>query len=293
MDKAKGKVSEFLGKSGKHDTTVHESVAPAVTHQEVKPHHHENVTTAVDREVHQDHHHTSVQPVHDRETLPEQHHYRESHGQSKEFNHGNSEQVAAHLAQERAKHKDAKITSPTTTSQSHQPTVAGEHVHHHVHENIQPVVHKETVEPHVVHSVNKVHEKHHNPAQMHDSSTLPAMNMSDFKSQGGHLTGREERMDAFDGCPRGVHGTDHSSHDHSSSGLSSHNGLSSTTGHTAPGSTTGHSTTGHSTTGTTGKSSFGTMDTPKSSTSTSKPSMTDKLNPKIDADGDGKAGIMS
>lgn len=46
------------------------------------------------------------------------------------------------------------------------------------------------------------------------------------------------------------------------------------------------------TSGTTGSSgNFGTMDN-GSSTGTSKPSMMDKLNPKVDATGDGKAGFM-
>merc|ERR1712093_278669 len=56
MDKAKAAVGSFLRKDGKHDTTVHETVNPAVTQENVTRTQHENVTTAVDREVHQDHH---------------------------------------------------------------------------------------------------------------------------------------------------------------------------------------------------------------------------------------------
>ena len=137
MDSAKAKVSEFLHKGGKHDTTVHEKVAPAVTHETVNPHQHENVTTAVDREVHQDHHHTSVQPVHDKQVRPEQHHYNELPMERKEFKHGNDEDVSRVLQSDASKFKDKSVTSPTTSTQKHEPTLAGEHVHHHVHENIQ------------------------------------------------------------------------------------------------------------------------------------------------------------
>ena len=89
--------------------------------------------------------------------------------------------------------------------------------------------------------------------------------MADFKKQGGSLTGREERYDGFEGEPRAVGGA-----------------LGGSTSHTGTG--TGTRGTGYdnnsydnydNTTGTTGK----------------KPGLMDRLNPRKDADGDGKAGI--
>lgn len=44
MEKAKAAVSDFMHKAGKHDTTVDETVAPAVTKETVHKTHHENVT---------------------------------------------------------------------------------------------------------------------------------------------------------------------------------------------------------------------------------------------------------
>merc|ERR1712093_255593 len=44
MDKAKAAVGSFLHKDGKHDTTVHETVNPAVTQENVTRTQHENVT---------------------------------------------------------------------------------------------------------------------------------------------------------------------------------------------------------------------------------------------------------
>ena len=91
--------------------------------------------------------------------------------------------------------------------------------------------------------------------------------MADFKKQGGSLTGREERYDGFEGEPRAVGGA-----------------LGGSTGTTGTGTgTRGASYDNYdndsydNTTGTTGK----------------KPGLMDKLNPRKDADGDGKAGFGS
>merc|ERR1711964_643063 len=97
MDKAKAAVGSFLHKDGKHDTTVHETVNPAVTQENVTRTQHENVTTAVDREVHQDHHHTSVQPIKDREVLPEQHNHQMAGVETRNLKHGNDEHVKERL----------------------------------------------------------------------------------------------------------------------------------------------------------------------------------------------------
>lgn len=373
MDKAKTKVNDFLHKSGKHDTTIHETVNPAVTHETVNRHQHEHNTTAIDREVRQDHHHTSVQPVHDQQVLPEQHHLREHDTVSRDFKHGNEHDISAKLQEERAKFRDHSTTGHTTTSHEEGPVVTGEHIHHNVHEVIQPVVNRETVEPHVVHSINKVHEHHENPAQVHQTSTLPAMNMADFRGHGGSLTGRETRTEGFAGEPHRIGGsgahhtsdntdTGYASGGHHSTGTTGSTGLGHTTGghhttgttdrdyttgerdttgtsglghltgdhHTTGTSGLGHTTGGHHTTGDTGipgtghttgthhtsdlghtsgtHHTSGTDHTPGphvtpgtgptagnhyADGTKKKPSLADKLNPKIDADGDGKAGFMS
>lgn len=253
MDKAKAAVSDFLKNSGHHNTTVHETVAPAVTHETVSPHRHENVTTAIDREVHQDHYHTTVQPVQDRQVLPEQHHHNLVPVEHRSFEHGDKTDVERRLAAEAAQFKDQSVTNATTESHEVRPQVAGEHIHHHVHENIQPVVHRETIQPHVVHTTVPVHEVHHNAAQHHTTSSLPAMSMADFKKQGGILTGREERYDGFEGEPRHIGKTLGSEH-HNHSALEG---------------------------GAVGGEGVGV-----------KPTMGDKLNPRTDADRDGKTGIM-
>jgi len=305
MDKAKQAVSSFMSKAGHHDTTVHETVAPAVTNETVTPSRHENITTAVDKEVHQDHYHTSVQPVNDRQVLPEQHHHNQAAVEHREHHHGNKEHVAQKLQQEAAQFKDQSVRADTTHTRAAAPTVSGEHVHHHVHENIQPVVHKQTIEPHVVHTTVPIHEVHHNAAQHHTTSALPAVHMADFKKQGGSLTGREERYDAFEGQPKTIGkalGSDHHhQHEGTSSGLTGSSGLND--GHhnqqattlSGPAGNIAGSGLGHNTNTT--SSGLGHNSQRDSGVSGvdgthKKASLMEKINPKIDADGDGKAGFM-
>ncbi|THX12266.1 hypothetical protein D6D13_04306 [Aureobasidium pullulans] len=326
MDSAKAAVKDFMARSGHHDTTVHEKVAPAVTHESHQLQQHEQIQTAIDKEVHQDHYHTSIQPVKDREVLPEQHHHNLAAVEHRSFEHGNDSQVKERLAAEAAQFRDQRTEVEAVHSKSIAPTIGGEHIHHHVHETIQPVINKETIEPHVVHTTVPIHEVHHNAAQHHTASALPAVSMADFKKQGGVLTGREERYDGFEGEPRTVGGShtsttgistgtgltgSHSTHSHGSHGSHGH-GLtgSNTTGTGLTGSnTTGRETLGervregerdlktghsHSTTGTTG-AGYGSSTTGHNSeidSKTGKPSLMDKLNPMKDSDHDGKKGMM-
>lgn len=286
MDKAKAAVSDFMSKAGKHDTTVDETVAPAVTNETINKTHHENVTGAVDREVHQDHYHTTVQPIQHREVLPEQHTHRAAAVEHREHHHGDSAAVKQKLEQEAAQFRNTTTQGQTTHTHSEAPVIAGEHRHHHVHEVIQPVVQKETIQPTVTHTTVPVHEVHHNAAQHHSASKLPAMTMDEFKSQGGSLAGREARHDGFAGEPRAVAGAS------GTTGSSTTGSHSATTGsHSATHGTTGASGVGATGAGV-GSTATGSSATGTSSTGT-KPSLGQKLNPKVDADGDGKAGFMS
>jgi len=222
-------VEEFMAKAGHHDTTVHEKVAPAVVHETVIPKRHEEVITAIDKEIHQDHYHTSVQPVLDRQVLTEEHKHNLVAVEHRNFEHGNQKDIEARLAREAAQFKDERLVAETAHTHSVAPVVAGEHIHHHVHETIQPVVQRETIAPTIVHTTVPIHEVHHNAAQHHSVSALPAVSMADFKTQGGVLTGREERYDGFEGEPRSVGGALSGGDAGLTSGLSGH-GLS---GHAA------------------------------------------------------------
>ncbi|PPJ50230.1 hypothetical protein CBER1_07203 [Cercospora berteroae] len=321
MDAAKNAVKSFIHKDGKHDTIVHEKVNPAVVNETVTRQQEDRITTAVDKEVHQDHYHTSVQPVKDTQILPEKHHHNLAGVEHRNFEHDNADQVKQKLATEQARFKDTSTRVEGEHNTIAQPVVAGEHVHHHVHEQIQPVVNKQTIEPHVVHTTVPIHEVHHNAAQHHSTTALPAMSMSEFKSQGGSLTGREERTDAFDGCPKPGHAStqgtgnsieSHHNHNHGSTGLNSVAGTGVAGGAAGGAALAGSRAAGHSA----GSNSDSTAYVNNNAGSTltgqrqhdvepqlsgnnnsigstqHKPSLMDKLNPKKDADGDGKAGFM-
>lgn len=283
MDKAKAAVSDFLHKTGKHDTTVHENVAPAVQQETVRPTRHEQVQTAVDREVHQDHYHTSVQPVQDREILPEQHHHNLVGVEHRKHEHDDADLNARKLDEERSKFKNTTTTAATSHTESVAPVVAGEHVHHHIHETIQPVVEKETIQPHVVHTTVPVHEVHQNAGQHHTTSSLPAMTMDQFLGKGGSLEGRGERYDAFEGAPRMAGGTD-TNHKKVDSAIDGRSGTAVGGFDNVGGSTNSRITTRDRLEGQTVPDS--------TTTGTGKPSLLDKLNPNVDADRDGKRGVM-
>jgi hypothetical protein len=281
MDKAKAAISDFMHKSGKHDTTVHETVAPAVQNETVKPTQHENVTTAVDKEIHQDHYHRTVQPVQDREVLPEKHIANLGAVQHREFDHRKHDETKRALAAEQAAFKDQKVVNETQYTQSAAPAVGGEHVHHHIHETIQPVVHKETIQPQVVHTTVPIHEVHHNGAQHHTSTELPAMSMSEFKNKGGVLGGREEKYDGFAGEPKNIGGTlTHMMEGKTSKRDSGFDnaGLKRDAMHGDHNPLDGKGM--NTERGVAGERGDG------------KPSLRDRLNPKVDADGDGKRGLM-
>lgn len=202
MDAAKAAIGKITSNRG-HHTTVEESVNPAVTRETVRPHRHEEATQAVDREVHQHHYHTTVQPVQHKEHLPEKHTHNLLPAEHREFHHDNEHDTKEKLATHLGHFKDSSRTEQVHHTQNAAPTVTGEHVHHHVHETVVPVIHKETIQPEVVHTTIPVHETHHAAAEHHGLSALPMKTLDEFKQAGGVLTGgthgtREE----YDGQPR-------------------------------------------------------------------------------------------
>ncbi|RYO83830.1 hypothetical protein DL763_007709 [Monosporascus cannonballus] len=194
----------------------------------------------------------------------------------------------------KAGHKDTTVHETINPAVQHEVVKPTRHesvneavqkeVHHHIHETIQPVVEKETVQPTVVHTTVPIHETHHNTAQHHATSVLPSVSMDEFKKQGGALGGREERFDAFEGEHKHV-GSGHTVHRKKDSDYDEHHPpkgvfhgdvdpLDRKTRRGEQGDKTRHTTD-------------------SDTKSKQHPGLLDKLNPRTDADGDGKAGFMS
>ncbi|EWY83583.1 hypothetical protein FOYG_13390 [Fusarium oxysporum NRRL 32931] len=168
------------------DATIHKEKQAPVVHEDVKSHEHEKVDTEVDHEVHQDHYHTTIQPVKDKNVLPTKHVYKENEVEE-EIDHRNNE-AKLKAKEEAARIKNEKNVEDTTHSREYAPTKEHEHIHHHLHENIQPVIERETVQQKVIHTTNHIHEKEQLNDEYHEATVAPAISLDEFKN-GGAKTG--------------------------------------------------------------------------------------------------------
>lgn len=72
-----------------------------------------------------------------------------------------------------------------------------------VHETVQPVVHRTTIQPEVVHTTIPIHEKHIAPSEHHGLSTLPMKSLSEVQSMGVDLTkGSHQHRNEYEGHPK-------------------------------------------------------------------------------------------
>lgn len=200
MEAAKLAVAKLTARKG-HFTDVEEVVRPAITWEHVYPQRTELVTEAVDREVHQDHYHTTVQPLAHTETLPARHSHSLLPAKKVQFEHDDVEATRLRLAADAARFQSTSRTEPTSYSRSEQAAVVGEHIHHHVHELVQPIIYKETVVPEVVHTTIPIHERIHIAGEFHGMSALPPKTLEQFRS----AASSERRTQAYEGTPRAYH----------------------------------------------------------------------------------------
>jgi len=227
------------------------------------------VQEAVDREVHQDHYHTTVQPVQHQEVLPEQHTHQMAPVVEKQFEHDDASRTRQQLESQAAQFTDTSTTHETQHTRGIADRVEGEHVHHHVHEKVQPIIHKETIQPEVVHTTVPIHEVHRAEAEHHGTSVLPVKKLEEFTAGGGTLTGGSTRAhEAYEGDPKPynpafqVDRTDADEHFHAHDGLHDHQRAMGSTG------ATGNTTAG-----------------PHSH------NIENKMDPRVDSDMDGRSGL--
>ena len=148
------------------------------------------------------------------------------------------------------------------------PCLVFAHILSKVHERVQPIVHKETIQPEVVHTTVPIHEVHKAEAEHHGISTLPVKTLDEFKTGGGILTGGGQKAhEAYEGDPRPYNKAMQMERTDADENFKEHDGLHD---HQRA---LGHSGAGTTTTG------------PHSS------NLENKIDPRVDSDRDGRAGI--
>ncbi|TVY76073.1 hypothetical protein LSUE1_G005434 [Lachnellula suecica] len=160
--------------------SVDSTVAPAVENTHVKKTHETRQQTAIEKEKHKDHYHTTVQPLKDNEVLPTKH----DSVQETEYKETNKDDGAA----EAQAAKDRSGFESTTEekkfeSATKEPTLENEHVHHHLHETVQPVIEKEVIDPSVTHKRVDVKEKIQEPSENHGVTTNSAIPVEEFEKK--------------------------------------------------------------------------------------------------------------
>ena len=84
---------------------------------------------------------------------------------------------------------DHQKIAPTERSTVEGGTNTQHLTHHHIHESIQPVIQRETVQPSVIHTTKNVHEHITDRPIVHDQTVEPTLSINQFKDKVGHLTG--------------------------------------------------------------------------------------------------------
>lgn len=202
LQSAKNAAKDFLRRDQQHNTEVREIFKPAVVKEVVKPVESETVTTAVDREIHRDHYQTRIQPVEDRVVTEERHHHKVLPVETIEKSHGKDHEIKARLQEEATRFRSTKEVLPTQHETVASGVVAGEHVHHHVHETIQPVIEREVIQPTVIHTTKPIHEKIEHEPIVHPPTVQPKMTLEEFQRAGGSLEGKPEIREVFEGEPQ-------------------------------------------------------------------------------------------
>ncbi|EPS45293.1 hypothetical protein H072_721 [Dactylellina haptotyla CBS 200.50] len=210
MQAAKQAVSEFLHHANKHSVDIEQETKPAILHETVAEKQHENVIHAIDREVHQHHHQIHVQPIQHQVIEEEQHHHNIIPVEHRSHHYGKDQQVKKALAAEHGKFKDEQQILPVETTNQRN-VVVGEHVHHHVHDYIQPVIERKRIVPHVVHTTIPIHEHVEHEPYIHKGNVLPVLSMEEFMKKGFSLKGSKKPMEHIDyeGNPLDIDGQSH------------------------------------------------------------------------------------
>ncbi|SMR50467.1 unnamed protein product [Zymoseptoria tritici ST99CH_3D1] len=182
---------------GADDTTVEQEIAPAVEHETVKREYETREQEKVSTEKHQNHYHTTIQPLKAHEA-EEKHTNETAATEERKINKDTEgDKVKAQVEAERSQFQNTSEEIQEREVKVQEPSVkAGETVHHHLHETIQPVIEKERVVREVTHVEKPVHEVVKEPTVDLGVTTANAISVDEFQ---GKLSGEHVKEVKHDG----------------------------------------------------------------------------------------------
>ncbi|ODQ52089.1 hypothetical protein SAICODRAFT_20045 [Saitoella complicata NRRL Y-17804] len=180
-------------------TDVSELVQPAVVHERVQQSEREEITEAIDKERHIQHYQQRVQPIADRQVEAEVHVQNVVPVTERRMEADIAPEAARALEAQQAAFRDERTVLPTQRTQVNTGAVATEHVHHHVHETIQPVIERETLQSKVIETTVPIHERIDEAPVVHQATVQPTISLQEFQAKGGSLEGRGEVCQTFVG----------------------------------------------------------------------------------------------
>ncbi|KAF8902723.1 hypothetical protein CPB85DRAFT_1417184 [Mucidula mucida] len=175
-DKASRDLMPSAGQT--HEEEMHR--LDPVTHEHVR---HQEVEEVVrqkekDRHVHHVQHHSI--PVTQKEEKDEVHHEKIHPMTEVHEKHANTNDDTVRLDAQVQGNKDHVYHGDKERTVLDKGTAVNEHVHHHTHHVIQPIIEKETFDRHRVHTVIPSHEEIHEAPIVHDSQQHAPISMQDF-----------------------------------------------------------------------------------------------------------------
>ncbi len=201
-----------------------------MTHETVRPNETQEINQNVVREHEVHHHQHRIQPVEEKRTLPTEHKHEQLATEHRHRETPMAEEDAARHQKMQTGITDQQKVAPTERTTVEGGTNTHHLTHHHIHESIQPVIQRETVQPSVIHTTKNVHEHITDRPIVHDQTVEPTLSINQFKEKVGHLTGGHSTSHHEHMKPNVV---PHSGQDTSSSGYGS--------GISGPGTGTGSS----------------------------------------------------
>ncbi|KAK1816925.1 hypothetical protein LTR12_008647 [Friedmanniomyces endolithicus] len=162
------------------ETVADQTVAPAVEHDTIKREHETRDRDVVEKEIHKDHYHTTIQPLKDTEVQATQHEFEQAPTEYRSVDKDDGA-AEAKVAKKLAGFHDSVKEEETKETHAQDETVVGEHVHHHLHEIIQPVIEKEVIQKSVTHVTHPIKETVHEKSDDHGVTKAKPISVEEFK----------------------------------------------------------------------------------------------------------------